>query len=241
MRRAAALHRNSWPLQWAQYVSRAMSSANRPQSIPTINVTASDGVRLAVYKHDPTSEPAIARPSVLLIHGWAWSADDWGDVPQLLADATSRSVITYDARGCGRSDTPAVDARHYSLSRMAADAVSVWMAAKGPPTCESAQRSSPPHPHSDSPCSGAHVVGSSMGALVALELASTTTIPVHSAALCATLQLSFPDGVNAETSAAAFFQTFTQWEEEGDAARESTRRRCAAAFVVAGTACLLRA
>ncbi len=67
---------------------------------PDRRVTASDGVRLAVYERgDP------AAPTVLCVHGYPDNASVWDGVAGLLA--ADHHVVTYDVRGAGASTAPA--------------------------------------------------------------------------------------------------------------------------------------
>lgn len=61
-------------------------------------VTTNDNTKL-YYKDWGTGRP------VILIHGWALSADSWDDQALAIADAGYR-VIAYDRRGFGRSEQP---------------------------------------------------------------------------------------------------------------------------------------
>lgn len=82
---------------------------------------------------------------LLLIQGLGWSADMWHAIVPMLEQ--SHRVIRYDGRGIGRSEVPAGP---YSIERMADDAVAV-LAAAG--------------------VDKAHVLGVSLGGIVAQEVA----------------------------------------------------------------------
>ncbi|MDP9101186.1 MAG: alpha/beta hydrolase [Actinomycetota bacterium] len=82
---------------------------------------------------------------LLLIQGLGWSADMWHALVPMLE--CSYRVIRYDGRGIGRSQVPAGP---YSIERMADDAVSVLEAAG---------------------VQQAHVLGVSLGGIVAQEVA----------------------------------------------------------------------
>lgn len=83
---------------------------------------------------------------VLLIHGLGSSTEDWE--PQVDALARAFAVVTYDVRGHGRSGKPA---GRYSVSQFAEDAAAlVTRLALGP----------------------VHVVGLSMGGMIAFQLAA---------------------------------------------------------------------
>lgn len=86
-------------------------------------------------------------PPVLLIMGLSFSSEMWFRIlPQV---AASYRTLTFDNRGIGQSDVPRGP---YTIRRMAADAVAVMEAAGMP---------------------AAHVVGASMGGMIAQELALT--------------------------------------------------------------------
>lgn len=85
-------------------------------------------------------------PTLLLLHGLGSWGEDWA--PQMRAFAPAYRVVTMDARGHGRS--PRGDVASYSIARFAADAAAVLQAVGGGP---------------------AHVVGLSMGGMIAFQLA----------------------------------------------------------------------
>lgn len=62
-------------------------------------IKTNDNVNLYVKDWDGGGRP------VILLHGWALSADSWDDQAAALATAGYR-VISYDRRGFGRSDQP---------------------------------------------------------------------------------------------------------------------------------------
>jgi 3-oxoadipate enol-lactonase len=100
-------------------------------------------------------------PAVLLIMGLAYPAEAWFRQVAVLAE--SHRVLTVDNRGAGGTgDAPGAP---YTVEMMAADCLAVLDAA-GEPT--------------------AHVVGISMGGLIAQELALTAPSRVTSLALLAT-------------------------------------------------------
>ena len=84
-------------------------------------------------------------PPLLLIHGLGYDRAGWGPLPQLLA--REFRVLRHDNRGLGESDVPAGP---YSVRQLADDAVAVLDA-------EGLER--------------AHVVGTSLGGMIAQELA----------------------------------------------------------------------
>lgn len=61
-------------------------------------------------------------PPVLLVHGYPDDSNTWNALAPLLAE--HYFVITYDVRGCGRSQTPP-DRRHYGLRYLMADIFNV--------------------------------------------------------------------------------------------------------------------
>lgn len=71
---------------------------------------------LAVYER---GEAGPGRPTIVLAHGWPDSAAMWGPLADRLA-ASGNHVVTFDARGIGRS-TPALVHRPYAIDRMADD------------------------------------------------------------------------------------------------------------------------
>jgi 3-oxoadipate enol-lactonase len=81
---------------------------------------------------------------VLLIHGLGYDRAGWGPLPGLLGE--DFRVVTFDNRGVGESDAPAGP---YTTSMLAADAIAVLDAAG---------------------FERAHVVGTSLGGMVAQEL-----------------------------------------------------------------------
>ena len=82
---------------------------------------------------------------VLFIHGLGYDRHGWGPAPEMLADRFR--VITFDNRGVGESDAPPGP---YSIAEMAADSTAVL---------------------TDAGVERAHVVGTSLGGLIAQELA----------------------------------------------------------------------
>ncbi|NEA59216.1 alpha/beta fold hydrolase [Streptomyces sp. SID13666] len=80
-------------------------------------VTASDGVRLAVYEHgEPTA------PTVVCVHGFPDDHGVWDGVVRRLADRFH--VVTYDVRGSGASGVPRRN-QDYRLPQLAADLTAV--------------------------------------------------------------------------------------------------------------------
>jgi 3-oxoadipate enol-lactonase len=109
---------------------------------PATNVTeiVVDGCRLAY-----ATSGAAGTPVLLLSHALGARADLWA--PQMAAFSSAFRVICYDARGHGRSGTPAGE---YTIDRLGRDALAVLDAA-------GADR--------------AHVCGLSLGGLTAMWLA----------------------------------------------------------------------
>jgi len=99
-------------------------------------------------------------PSVLLIHGLGYDRFGWGPVLRLLARRFR--VVTFDNRGIGDSGTPPGP---YSTARMAADALAVL---------------------DDAGVERAHVVGTSLGGMVAQELAMGSPERVETLVLAST-------------------------------------------------------
>ncbi len=103
---------------------------------------ARDGTRL----HFEIAGGGLGAPAVLLVMGLAFRGDVWGETRDVLA-AEGYRTITFDNRGAGASEPASLD---FSTSTMADDAVAVLREAF-------VQR--------------AHVVGVSLGGMVAQELA----------------------------------------------------------------------
>ncbi|TKA06288.1 alpha/beta fold hydrolase [Actinacidiphila oryziradicis] len=80
-------------------------------------VTASDGVRLAVYEHgDP------AAPTVLCVHGFPNDHRVWDEIVSRLAGRFH--IVTYDVRGSGKSGAPRPTSA-YRLPQLAADTTAI--------------------------------------------------------------------------------------------------------------------
>jgi len=89
-----------------------------------VQVTTSDGVRLAVRDYGPRS----ARHTVVFLHGFCLSGDSWsGQIAYLLRRyGDNLRIITYDHRGHGRSSTAPMST--YSVTTLAADLADVLIA-----------------------------------------------------------------------------------------------------------------
>jgi pimeloyl-ACP methyl ester carboxylesterase len=90
-------------------------------------------------------EEAGAGEPVLFIHGLGYDRRGWGPAPTILAERFR--VITFDNRGVGESDAPPGP---YTIAEMAADAAAVL---------------------AEAAVERAHVVGTSLGGMIAQELA----------------------------------------------------------------------
>jgi 3-oxoadipate enol-lactonase len=97
---------------------------------------------------------------VLLIHGLGYDRRGWGPTQALLADRFR--VLTFDNRGVGESDSPPGP---YSTALMAADALAVL---------------------DDAGVGRAHLVGTSLGGMVAQELALSSPERIETLVLAAT-------------------------------------------------------
>jgi pimeloyl-ACP methyl ester carboxylesterase len=89
-----------------------------------VNVTASDGVSLAVYPEGSGEQ------TVLLVHGYPDSHRVWDSVAPALVEAGFR-VVRYDVRGAGASGAP-VSRGGYRLDQLADDLFAVIEAVGGP-------------------------------------------------------------------------------------------------------------
>ena len=172
-----------------------------------------DGTRIVYHVHSTGADEGAP---LMLIHGWACGSSDWGAFPKLLC--RFRPVVTFDARGTGESDKPAGD---YTIQMLAEDAAAVARAACASP-------SEPGGAVDDEEPAGdglVHLLGLSMGGMVAQSLAISDPSLVRSLTLCATT----PGGKEAEPPPQpSFFELF----EGYDAKSEADQRRCAAAFLV---------
>jgi pimeloyl-ACP methyl ester carboxylesterase len=84
-------------------------------------VTASDGVRLAVYEQGGGVPGA---PTVLCVHGFPDDHRVWDGVVERLSAGGRFRVVTYDVRGSGSSEVPR-RTRAYRLEQLAADTTAV--------------------------------------------------------------------------------------------------------------------
>jgi 3-oxoadipate enol-lactonase len=103
---------------------------------------------------------AGAGAPVLLIHGLGYDRRGWGPAHGLLADRFR--VLTFDNRGVGESDCPPGP---YSIALMAADALAVL---------------------DDAEVGRAHLVGTSLGGMVAQELALSSPERIETLVLAST-------------------------------------------------------
>ena len=103
-----------------------------------------DGVRIAWERRD--APPSGDRVPVLLVHGLGYARWGWDGLPDLLV-AAGHDVVLFDNRGIGDS---AVPEGPYPAAEMAGDALAVL---------------------DDAGVERAHVVGSSLGGMIAQELA----------------------------------------------------------------------
>jgi pimeloyl-ACP methyl ester carboxylesterase len=90
------------------------------------HMVASDSARLAV-----TERGAPDRPTVVLVHGWPDSSEVWTPVADRLVDRFH--VVTFDARGVGRSTVAPGVRKPYDLIRMADDIDAVCRAVSAQP------------------------------------------------------------------------------------------------------------
>lgn len=86
----------------------------------------SDSASLAAYER---GEPS--KPTVVLVHGWPDSSDVWTPVAERLADRFH--VVTFDARGVGRSTVAPGVRKPYDVTRMADDIDAVCRAVSPDP------------------------------------------------------------------------------------------------------------
>jgi pimeloyl-ACP methyl ester carboxylesterase len=88
-----------------------------------MDVTAVDGVRLNVE----VSGPDDADVTVVLLHGWCLDRRTWhrqvADLPAALRPGTTARIVTFDARGHGRSD--ATRLRSATVQRLGDDLAAV--------------------------------------------------------------------------------------------------------------------
>ncbi len=146
--------------------------------------------------------------SLLLVHGGLVSSQSWqGQVARLRG---SHRVVTFDLRGFGASGR-AHDATGYAIARSAADAAAVLRTVGAAP---------------------AHVVGFSVGGMVALALAAAHPELVRSLVLVSTTARLSPE------QAAVFTARATLAESSGmdDEVEVHVRRAFAPAFVAANPA-----
>jgi 3-oxoadipate enol-lactonase len=129
--------------------------------------------------------------AVLFIHGLGYDRFGWGPAPAILADRYR--IVTFDNRGVGESDAPPGP---YSTIEMAADAKAVL---------------------DDAGVERAHVVGTSLGGMIAQELALSHPERLHTLVLSATT----PGGETAYPMPQRSAGRFAAFAE--DASRENLR------------------
>lgn len=145
------------------------------------------------HRFTPRAVIPQAHP-LLLIHGFACGLNDWGAVPRIIATRSKREVLSFDNRGIGQSGTPPGP---YSVAAMASDALHVLDAA-------GVER--------------AHVMGISLGGMIAQELALRDPSRVQSLILGCTSH----GGADAQPPAAHFVSLSEAWASEA-APNESDR------------------
>lgn len=129
---------------------------------------------------------------LVMIHGFGCGMEDWGALPQLLADRSRRNVVIFDNRGVGGS--PAPEGR-YTIQDLAQDTMSVLDAAE---------------------LERAHVLGISMGGMIAQRCA------LDSPARCGSLVLGCTThgGREAVPGPKEFFDVCQGWKDNDPALQE---------------------
>lgn len=140
-----------------------------------------EGQRLHALVWD-TADANSNRAPIVLLHGFMQSARGWTNIAQALAEA--HTVYALDLMGHGESAKPS-DPERYTYADVAASVDAFLRTVVCPPSRSAAADCAPSRPASTrSPfAQRAHVVGYSMGARVALRLASTSKDVVASLVL----------------------------------------------------------
>lgn len=126
-------------------------------------------------------------PPLLLIHGLGYARWGWGPLVPLLVEHFR--VITFDNRGVGRSSVPEGP---YTASEMARDALAVL---------------------DDSGAQNAHVAGTSLGGMIAQELAIAHPDRVERLVLLSTTP-GRPDGYPMPEATVRLLEQASDWEPE---------------------------
>ena len=119
------------------------------------STAAADGVRINWQKFTPRKGVNPGATPLLLIHGFACGADDWGSLARAIATKSNREVLSFDNRGVGGSSSPSGP---YTVDLMAQDALQVLDSAN---------------------VARAHVLGISLGGMIAQTLALAAPERVH--------------------------------------------------------------
>jgi pimeloyl-ACP methyl ester carboxylesterase len=142
--------------------------------------------RIAWRRFTPPKRLEVGEPPLLLIHGFACGAGDWGALPRILAAKARRDVLVFDNRGIGASEAPA---GAYSVQELSADAHAVCDDAGAGPVA---------------------VMGISLGGLVAQSFA--LTYPARTRALV--LGCTSHGGSDAVPTPPAFLSLCEAWAAE---------------------------
>ena len=135
----------------------------------------------------PRTVEANSTP-LLLIHGFGCGAEDWGSLPRAIATRSKRAVLSFDNRGIGQSPhTPGP----YNIDQLAADALQMLDDANIP---------------------RAHVMGISLGGMIAQTLALSNPERVHGLILGCTMH----GGREAIPVPQGFFDLCAKWAAEAE-------------------------
>ena len=178
--------------------------AARPMSTVRGSAQMSDGCELAYTRYNPGGGGGDTKP-LLLVGGWTCPRDLWGALmtnglykePRFSA---GREVIAFDNRGVGESS---VTEGPYSVGQLAADAAGLL---------------------SDLGHESAHVLGLSMGGMVAQQLAADAPETVASMVLCSTTAGGKLMTAADKGFARSFFGSFRGWADDDDAAQLDAAR-----------------